>query len=68
MIDFDDMEDIEMIMQLQNEQEQEAESSQRCNCIYREREEAEERLMADYFGAHLKYPGYYFRRRVSYEP
>ncbi|GKE10996.1 ALP1-like protein [Tanacetum coccineum] len=66
MTDFDDMEDMEMIMQqLQYEQEQEAESSHRRNYIYREREEAEERLMADYFGAHPKYPSYYFRKRID---
>ncbi|GJV52669.1 hypothetical protein Tco_1448410 [Tanacetum coccineum] len=62
--DLDDMEDIEMIMQqLQYEQEQEAESSHRRNYIYREHEQAEERLMADYFDAHLKYLSYYFRKR-----
>ncbi|GJZ10301.1 hypothetical protein Tco_0545060 [Tanacetum coccineum] len=64
MTDFDDMEDMEMIMQqLQYEQEQEVESSHRHNYIYREREEAKERLMAYYFGAHPKYPSYYFRKR-----
>ncbi|GJX96557.1 RNA-directed DNA polymerase, eukaryota [Tanacetum coccineum] len=66
MSDLDDMDDIEMIMQqLQYEQEQEqaAKSSHRRNYIYREREDAEERLMADYFGAHPKYPLYYFRKR-----
>ncbi|GKE40860.1 ALP1-like protein isoform X1 [Tanacetum coccineum] len=60
MTDLDDMEDIEMIMQKiqyeQSLQEQEAESSHRSNFIYRERDLAEERLMADYFGAHPKYP------------
>nr|GEW60404.1 hypothetical protein [Tanacetum cinerariifolium] len=51
MSDFDDMKDIEMIMQqLQYNQEQEAESPRRHNYIYHQREEAEERLMADYFG------------------
>ncbi|GKB84524.1 AMP-dependent synthetase/ligase [Tanacetum coccineum] len=64
MTDFDDIKDMEMIMQqLRYEQEQEAESSHRRNYIYREREEAEERLMAYYFGAHPKYPSYYFRKR-----
>ncbi|GKF60726.1 hypothetical protein Tco_0177512 [Tanacetum coccineum] len=51
MTDLDDMEDIEMIMQLQHDQslqEQEAESSHCHNYIYRERDLAEERLMADY--------------------
>ncbi|GJV76445.1 hypothetical protein Tco_1508029 [Tanacetum coccineum] len=66
MSDVDDMDDIEMIMQqLQSEQEleQAAESSHRRNYIYRERLDAEEHLRVDYFGAHLKYPDYYFRRR-----
>ncbi|GJW59199.1 ALP1-like protein isoform X1 [Tanacetum coccineum] len=64
--DLNDMDDIEMIMQqLQSEQEleQAAESSNRRKYINRERLEAEERLRADYFGAHPKYPDYYFRRR-----
>nr|GEU39719.1 hypothetical protein [Tanacetum cinerariifolium] len=62
----DDMDDIEMIMQqLQSGQEleQAAESSHRRNYIFREHLDAEERLRADYFGAHPKYPYYYFRRR-----
>ncbi|GJR17449.1 transcription elongation factor SPT6 [Tanacetum coccineum] len=66
MSDLDDMDDIEMIMQqLQSEQEleQAAESSNRRKYIYREHLEAEERLRANYFGAHPKYPDYYFRRR-----
>ncbi|GKD21987.1 ALP1-like protein [Tanacetum coccineum] len=54
MNDLDDMEDMEMIMQQlryeQSLQEQEAESLNRRNYIYRERDIAEERLMADYFG------------------
>ncbi|GKC60015.1 hypothetical protein Tco_1087613 [Tanacetum coccineum] len=64
--DLNDMDDIEMIMQqLQSEQEleQAAESSNRRKYINRERLEAEEHLRADYFGAHPKYPDYYFRRR-----
>ncbi|GJW76509.1 hypothetical protein Tco_0138191 [Tanacetum coccineum] len=52
MTNLADMEDIEMIMQqLQYEQslqEQEAESSHLRNYIYRERDLAEENLMADY--------------------
>ncbi|GJR66299.1 hypothetical protein Tco_0012364 [Tanacetum coccineum] len=60
-----DMDDIEMILQqlkYEQEQEQAVESSHRHNYIYRERGDAEERLMADYFGAHPKYPSYYFRK------
>ncbi|GKA80965.1 phospholipase-like protein, partial [Tanacetum coccineum] len=57
MTDLDDMDDMEMIMQqLRYEkslQKQEAESLNRCNYIYRERDVAKERLMADYFGDHL---------------
>ncbi|GJW95421.1 hypothetical protein Tco_0175093 [Tanacetum coccineum] len=34
-----------------------------CNPINREREDAEIRLMADYFDDYFKYPLYYFRRR-----
>ncbi|GJU10361.1 uncharacterized acetyltransferase-like protein [Tanacetum coccineum] len=63
----DDMDDIEMIMQqLQSEQKQEQaeESSHRRNYIYREREDAEEHLMAEYFDAHPKYPLHYFRKRI----
>ncbi|GJY91053.1 hypothetical protein Tco_0506249 [Tanacetum coccineum] len=67
MTDLDDMDDMEMIMQQlryeQSLQKQEAESSNRCNYIYRERDVAKERLMADYFGDHLKYPAYYFRKQ-----
>ncbi|GJV52466.1 hypothetical protein Tco_1448207 [Tanacetum coccineum] len=64
MTDLDDMDDIDMIMeQLQSEQEQAAESSHHSNYIYRERLDAEDRLMAYYFGAHPKYPLYYFRKR-----
>ncbi|GKE62750.1 hypothetical protein Tco_1513117 [Tanacetum coccineum] len=67
MINLDDMDDMEMIMQQlryeQSLQEQEDESSNRRNYIYRERDVAEERLMADYFGDHLKYPTYYFRKQ-----
>ncbi|GJW01534.1 hypothetical protein Tco_1556785 [Tanacetum coccineum] len=64
MSDLDDMDNIKMIMQqLQSEQEQAAESSHHRNYIYREREDAEERLMADYFGAHPKYLLYYFQKQ-----
>nr|GEZ73156.1 hypothetical protein [Tanacetum cinerariifolium] len=66
MSDVDDMDDIKMIMQqlqLEQELEQAAESSHRRNYIYRESLDAEERLRANYFGAHPKYPNYYFRRR-----
>ncbi|GJZ67962.1 ALP1-like protein [Tanacetum coccineum] len=59
MSDLNDMDDIEMIMQqlkYEQEQEQASESSHRRNYIYREREDVEERLMADYFGAYPKYP------------
>ncbi|GKA10770.1 ALP1-like protein isoform X1 [Tanacetum coccineum] len=65
MTDIDDMADIEMIMeQLQSEQEQQqaAERVQHQNFIYRECLDAEERLMADYFGPNLKYPLYYRKR------
>ncbi|GJU38234.1 putative reverse transcriptase domain-containing protein [Tanacetum coccineum] len=67
MTDLDDMKDMEMIMQQllyeQSLQEQEAESSNRRNYIYRERDVAEEHLMADYFVDHQKYPAYYFKKR-----
>nr|GEX62531.1 hypothetical protein [Tanacetum cinerariifolium] len=56
----------EMIMeQLQSEQEQQqaAERVQHRNFNYRERLDAEKRLMADYFGPNLKYPLYYFRKQ-----
>ncbi|GKD42470.1 ALP1-like protein [Tanacetum coccineum] len=67
MSDLDDIDDMEMIMQQlryeQSLQEQEAESSNRRNYIYRERDVAEERLMADYFGDNPKYPASYFKKR-----
>ncbi|GJW70263.1 ALP1-like protein [Tanacetum coccineum] len=59
MSDLNDMDDIEMIMQqlkYEQEQEQASESPHRRNYIYCEREDAEERMMADYFGAYPKYP------------
>ncbi|GJU36670.1 hypothetical protein Tco_1185024 [Tanacetum coccineum] len=63
--DLDDIDDLEMIMQqVQAEQEQEeVERVRHRNYIYRERLDAEERLMADYFGPNPKYPEYYFRKR-----
>ncbi|GKC24038.1 zinc finger, CCHC-type containing protein, partial [Tanacetum coccineum] len=66
MTNLDDMDDIEMIMQqLQSEQEQQqaTERVHRRNYIYRERLDAEERLMAGYFGHNPKYLLYYFRKR-----
>ncbi|GKE01544.1 ALP1-like protein isoform X1 [Tanacetum coccineum] len=66
MSDLDDMDDTDMIMQqLQSEQEQQeaAERVHRQNYIYRKRLDAEERLMADYFGHNPKYSLYYFRKR-----
>ncbi|GJR36445.1 ALP1-like protein isoform X1 [Tanacetum coccineum] len=52
-------------MQLINEDQQvQGESSHRSRkAINRERDIAEARLMADYFGPSPKYPDYYFRRR-----
>ncbi|GJW56272.1 transcription elongation factor SPT6 [Tanacetum coccineum] len=64
--DLDDMDDLDMIMQqVQSEQEQQeaAEWVRHKNYIYQERLDAEERLMADYFGPNSKYPLYYFRKR-----
>ncbi|GJT98937.1 ALP1-like protein [Tanacetum coccineum] len=64
--DLDDISDLEMITQqvrAEQEQEEEAEQVRHRNYIYRERLDAEERLMADYFGPNPKYPLYYFRKR-----
>ncbi|GKB68926.1 putative nuclease HARBI1 [Tanacetum coccineum] len=66
--DLDDMDDIELIMQAikqdQPLQQNEAESSRRTRkAINSERDLAEARLVADYFGEYLKYTDYYFRRR-----
>ncbi|GKF48448.1 hypothetical protein Tco_0141699, partial [Tanacetum coccineum] len=66
--DLNDMDDIELIMQAikhdQSLQQNEAESSRRTRkAINRERDLAEARLIADYFGEYPKYPNYYFRRR-----
>ncbi|GJU48040.1 ALP1-like protein isoform X1 [Tanacetum coccineum] len=65
MSDLDDIADIDLVMQLINEdQHMEGESSRRSHkAINRERDMAEARLMADYFGPSPKYPDYYFRRR-----
>ncbi|GKC35575.1 zinc finger, CCHC-type containing protein [Tanacetum coccineum] len=64
--DVDDFDDLEMIMQQVQSEQQQQEEEERVrhrNYIYRERLDAEARLMADYFGPHLKYPEYYFRKR-----
>ncbi|GKC44281.1 hypothetical protein Tco_1062003 [Tanacetum coccineum] len=59
MSDLDDIEDIELVMQLKQ-----GESSRRSRkAINRDRDVAEARLLADYFGTSIKYPDYYFRRR-----
>nr|GEV30813.1 helitron helicase-like domain-containing protein [Tanacetum cinerariifolium] len=57
--DLDDIDDLKMIMQqvqAEQEQEEEVERVRHRNYIYRERLDAEERLMADYFGPNPKYP------------
>nr|GEY86764.1 hypothetical protein [Tanacetum cinerariifolium] len=64
--DVDDFDDLVIIMQQvqsEQQQEEEAERVRDQNYIYRERLDAEARLMADYFGPHPKYPEYYFRKR-----
>ncbi|GJU76148.1 transcription elongation factor SPT6 [Tanacetum coccineum] len=66
--DLDDIDDLKMIMQqVQPEQEQEQkEAAKRVrhrNYIYWQRLDAEERLMADYFGPNPKYLLYYIRKR-----
>nr|GFA74247.1 hypothetical protein [Tanacetum cinerariifolium] len=74
MSNLDDIDDTEMIMQqLQSEQEQEqeqaAKGSHRRNYIYRERLDAEERLMADYsVWCSPKISVVLFSKTVSYEP
>nr|GFB83254.1 hypothetical protein [Tanacetum cinerariifolium] len=72
MSDLDDIDDTEMIMQqLQSEQEQEqaVKGSHRRNYIYRERLDAEERLMADYYvWCSPKISVVLFLKTVSYEP
>nr|GEZ03218.1 hypothetical protein [Tanacetum cinerariifolium] len=61
----DDIHDIDLVMQLINQDKQvQGESSGRSrNAINRERDVAEARLMADYFGSSPKYLDTYFRRR-----
>nr|GEW47669.1 hypothetical protein [Tanacetum cinerariifolium] len=57
--DVDDFDDLEMIMQQdqsEQQQEEEAERVRHRNYIYREHLDKKARLMADYFGPHLKYP------------
>ncbi|GKD27749.1 hypothetical protein Tco_1233963 [Tanacetum coccineum] len=65
--DLDDMDDLELIMQqVQSEQEQQEAAEERVrhrNYICWDRLDAEERLMANYFGHNPKYPLYYFRKR-----
>ncbi|GKA71612.1 hypothetical protein Tco_0777751 [Tanacetum coccineum] len=61
--DLDDIAEYEMIMELNNEDQDEVEAVRMRRYINRERDVAEERLMADYFGSHPKYPAEYFRRR-----
>ncbi|GKG07026.1 hypothetical protein Tco_0329995, partial [Tanacetum coccineum] len=65
MSDFDDIADIDLVMQLINEDQQmEGESSHRSHkAKNRERYMAEAWLMADYFDPSPKYPDYYSRRR-----
>ncbi|GJY61610.1 ALP1-like protein isoform X1 [Tanacetum coccineum] len=61
--DLDDIAEYEMIMEINNEDQDEVEAVRMRRYINRERDVAEERLMADYFGPHPKYPAEYFRRR-----
>ncbi|GKC78349.1 ALP1-like protein [Tanacetum coccineum] len=64
--DVQDFKDLGMIFELarlEQQQQEEAEWARHRNYIYRERVEAEARLMADYFGHRPKYPDYYFRLR-----
>ncbi|GJV82848.1 integrase, catalytic region, zinc finger, CCHC-type containing protein [Tanacetum coccineum] len=61
--DLDDIAEYEMIMEINNEYQDEVEVVRMRRYINRERDVAEERLMADYFGPHPKYPAEYFRRR-----
>ncbi|GJU31676.1 ALP1-like protein [Tanacetum coccineum] len=68
--DVQDFIDLDMIFELGRLEQQEQEEAERVhhrNYIYRERVEAEARLMADYFGPRPKYPDYYFllRYRMS---
>ncbi|GJV98597.1 ubiquitin-conjugating enzyme/RWD-like protein [Tanacetum coccineum] len=50
-------------MEINNEDQDEVEAVRMRRYINRERDVAEERLMADYFGPQPKYPAEYFRRR-----
>ncbi|GKA93028.1 putative nuclease HARBI1 isoform X2 [Tanacetum coccineum] len=61
--DLDDIAEYEMIIEINNEDQDEVEAVRMRRYINRERDVAEERLMADYFGPHPKYPAEYFRRR-----
>ncbi|GKA36808.1 ALP1-like protein isoform X1 [Tanacetum coccineum] len=61
--DLDDIAEYEMIMEINNEDQDEAEVVRMRRYINRECDVAKERLMADYFGPHPKYPAEYFRRR-----
>ncbi|GJZ48533.1 integrase, catalytic region, zinc finger, CCHC-type containing protein [Tanacetum coccineum] len=61
--DLDDIAEYGMIMEINNEDQGEVEAVRMRRYINRERDVAEERLMADYFGPHRKYPAEYFRRR-----
>ncbi|GJZ21705.1 ALP1-like protein [Tanacetum coccineum] len=61
--DLNDIAEYEMIMEINNEDQDEVEAVRMRRYINRERDVAEERLMADYFGPHPKYPAEYFRRR-----
>ncbi|GJU43668.1 ALP1-like protein [Tanacetum coccineum] len=54
--DLDDIAEYEMIMEINNEDQDEVEAVRMRRYINRERDVAEERLMADYFGPHPKYP------------
>nr|GEW50505.1 hypothetical protein [Tanacetum cinerariifolium] len=62
--------DIDMVMQLINEDQQmQGESSRRSRkAINRDRDIAEARLMADYFGPSPKHPDYYFRPEFLRKP
>ncbi|GKA57995.1 hypothetical protein Tco_0757183 [Tanacetum coccineum] len=50
--DLDDIAEYEMIMEINNEDQDEVEAVRMRRYINRERNVAEERLMADYFGPH----------------
>ena len=61
--DFDDLDLIFEQARLEQQQKEAADRVQHRNYIFRERAEAEKRLMDDYFGPRPKYPEYYFRMR-----